>query len=63
MSTIDKKYKKAQKRKEKLKKEKLRNMAPAQKEARKEAKKFGVIQIAIFCTMAVAGALIVLLNV
>lgn len=63
MSTADKKYKKAQKRKEKLKREKLRSSAPAQKDAAIEAKKFGVIQIVIFCTMAIAGALVVLYNV
>jgi hypothetical protein len=60
---MDKKQKKAHKRKEKLKREKLRSSKPAQKEAINEAKKFGVIQIAIFCTMAVAGALVVIFNV
>ena len=60
---MDNKQRKAQKRKEKLKKEKMRSSTPVQKEARKEARKFGVIQITIFCAMAIAGALIVIFNV
>ena len=48
MSNMDNKQRKAQKRKEKLKKEKMRSSTPVQKEARKEARKFGVIQILYF---------------
>ena len=60
---MDRKQRKAQKRAEKIKQKKMREQQLVQEGYSESAKKSGLAQLAVFFGVAIAGALIYLLNV
>ncbi len=65
MSKMDKKQRKAKKREEKVKKIKMKNVEEqaASGHLSEEQKKSGKVQLYLFFGVAIAGALIIILNV